>query len=68
MNSFGQLQLEAIVCFAALLGMLWVFLGSVNSMALQAEEAGASLRAKANAEMCCLSLDSALLCSRCPLR
>jgi len=54
MNKKGQLQLEAIVCFAAFLGILAIFIGSISFD----EKAINALEAKKLAEGCCIAVDN----------
>ena len=53
----GQLQLEAIICLAAFLAILGLFLSALNEAGMQANEALNALEAKAQAELCCLAAD-----------
>ncbi|MFA4855639.1 MAG: hypothetical protein WC634_03580 [archaeon] len=53
----GQLQLEAIICLAAFLAILGLFLAALNEAGTQANEALNALEAKAQAELCCLAAD-----------
>jgi hypothetical protein len=58
MNKKGQLQLEAIACFCAFLGLLAIMLHSVNNMNTEAQDAVAALKAKAATEFCCMGADA----------
>ena len=58
MRENGQLQLEAIICFTAFLGILALFLASVNEAGAEAGQAALSLNAKAEAERCCIAADA----------
>jgi hypothetical protein len=59
MNGFGLLQLEAVICFAAFLAVLALFLSVLNQASLDAENAVGLLGEKARAEKCCIFVDAA---------
>jgi len=59
MREKGQLQLEAIICFAAFLAVLGLFLGSINEAGEEANHAVQALKAKAESEKCCIVVDAA---------
>ncbi len=54
----GQLQLEAIICFAVFLAILGIFLNSINQMSEEAGKASSAMEARAEAEQCCMIADS----------
>lgn len=54
----GQLQLEAIICLAAFIAILGLFLSALNQAGTQAGKAMNALEAKAQAELCCLAADT----------
>ncbi len=58
MREKGQLQLEAIICFALFLGMLGLFLANINEATKQAEQALQGLKAKTETLVCCLAADT----------
>jgi hypothetical protein len=58
MREGGQLQLEAIICFSAFLAILALFLASINEAGAGAEQAVLALKAKAEAERCCIVADA----------
>jgi len=53
----GQLQLEAIICFAVFLAILGIFLNSINQMSEEAGKASSAMEARAEAEQCCMIAD-----------
>jgi len=54
----GQLQLEAIICLAAFIAILGLFLAALNQAGTHAGNALNALEAKAQAELCCLAADT----------
>jgi len=58
MRQFGQVQLEAIICFAFFLGILGVFAASLNQAGENADSALHSLKSKTETEVCCIAADS----------
>ena len=58
MNSRGILQLEAIICLAAFLAVLTLFLSVLNAASLDAGTAVGGLGAKAQTEKCCIFADA----------
>jgi len=57
-NNTGQLQLEAIVCFAVFLAILGLFLSAIGTAGEHSINSVNSLNAKAEAELCCIMADT----------
>lgn len=58
MNKKGQLQFEAMACFAIFLAILGLFASVLNAISGQSEQALDALKGKAEAEACCFAADS----------
>lgn len=58
MNGKGILQLEAMFCFAAFLAIIGLFVAAINEGWANAGQALDAVKAKANAESCCIIADA----------
>jgi len=58
MNAKGILQLEAMFCFAAFVAITALFIASINEGWAGAGQALDAVKAKANAESCCIIADA----------
>ncbi len=57
-NNTGQLQFEAIICFAVFLAIVGLFLSAIGTAGEHSINSVDSLNAKTEAELCCIMADT----------